>query len=104
MLELDRRPHLLEEEPRNRDRMCGWTITIIDAREVSDVGTVLKVQILPIPARLKVQLSSKAIDTIRLINVMGLWNVISFIYAAETYPISYRPNVLVCQRCGIVVP
>jgi hypothetical protein len=56
-----------------------------------------KVQILAIPAGLKIDLSSHAVDTVGVEHVVLFWNVISLIYAAKTYAVGDWSSVLIRQ-------
>lgn len=68
------------------------------------MGAVLKVQVLSVPTRLEVELSSQAVHAIGPVNVMGLWNIVSFVDASETYSVGYWPDVVVCRCRGVVMP
>lgn len=94
---------LLVEETWDRDRMRRWTDTIVDARKVCYMSIVGEVQVDPVPAGLEVELCSPSIHAVCVIDVMGFWNVISGVYATETYPVRDRTDVHICQVSGIVV-
>lgn len=61
---------------------------MIDAGYICNVGRVFKIQVDPIPARLKIDLSSHAIDAIGSKQIVFFWYIVSFVNAAETYPAS----------------
>lgn len=66
------------------------------------MGRVIEVKVAAVPARLKIYLRSQAVDTVRIVEIMCFWNVVSLVYAAETYPVSHRPCVHVCQ-CSLII-
>ncbi len=83
--------------------MCWGTIAVVDAGCICNMRIVCQIRVLPVPARLEVDLSSETIQAISLIDVVGIWTIISFVYAAETYPVSNRPDVVVRQRIGVIM-
>lgn len=67
------------------------------------MSTVFEKQVLSVPARGEVDLRSEPVHTIRWSDVMGFWNVVSFVNTAETYLICHRPNVVVSQHEVVVM-
>jgi len=64
---------------------------------------ICRVQVLSIPARLEVDLGSETIYAVGLIDEMGIWSIVSLVYAAETYPIGNGPDIVERQRTRIIV-
>lgn len=84
--------------------MRRWTDAIVDARKVGYMSIVREVQVGSVPAGLKVELCSPSIHAVCVVDVMGFWNIISGVYATETYPVRDGTNVHICQVSCIVVP
>lgn len=95
---------LLVEQTGDWHRVSWRTNTVINSGSIGHVCVIFKVQIYPVPARWKIDLSSQAVDAIGVVDVMGFWNIVSLVYASETYPVSNRPDIVVRQCCRIVMP
>lgn len=92
------------EQTGDWHRVSWRTNTVINSGSIGHVCVIFKVQIYPVPARWKIDLSSQAVDAIGVVDVMGFWNIVSLVYASETYPVSNRPDIVVRQCCRIVMP
>jgi hypothetical protein len=85
-----------EEEAWYWDGMGRRTCAIVDATEICNMFRIGEIEILTIPARLEIDLCPHTIDTALCIaHVMWIWiDIVSSIYAAETYPVSDWPRAI----------
>lgn len=75
---------------------------IVDARQISNVGVVLEIEVLAVPTRLEVDLGSHAIHTVGPKHIVLFCDIVSLVDAVETYPVGHRPCVQIGQRRAVV--